>query len=95
MTHEETKEIEILLGRLCDIVDKLEGQLRVYDSAFHLFRENNEKHASLLDESLALAETQPAVENPASDEHGELRQESLAIVSSVLQAIRNLHLTSE
>ena len=52
----DQKEIENLLGQLCDIIDQLERRLRIYDSAFCFFKANNKKYASLLDDSLVLAE---------------------------------------
>ena len=78
----DQKEIEDLWGQLCDLIDQLERQLRIYDSAFYFFKANNKKYASLLDDSLLLAETQPVVQNAAFDEHGGLRQVALALVFS-------------
>jgi hypothetical protein len=90
----DQKEIETLLGQLCDIIDQLERRLKIYDSAFRFFKANNKKYAYLLDDSLVLAETQPVVQNVAFDEHGASRQEALAIVSRLLRVIKNLHSAS-
>jgi len=95
MASSQTKEIENLLGQLCEIIDQLERRLRVYDSAVRHFKASNERFVSLLDDSLILAETQPIMQNGVSDEPGALRQDALALVSRVLLVIRNLHIVSE
>jgi len=89
MTSSQTTEIKDLLGQLCNIIDHLERRLRVYDSAIRFFKASNQNYASLLDDSLMLAESQRVVQSAAaSDEHGAFRQEALALISRVLKTIK-------
>jgi hypothetical protein len=90
MPSEEAKELESLCERLCDTIDQMENRLRVYDAAFRFFKANNEKYAPLLDDSLFLAETQPAVQQAASREHFAFVQEARILVSRMLQVISSL-----
>lgn len=90
MSQNQSIDLTQSLERLCAILDKLENRLRIYDAAFQFFKANNPNHAALLDDSLVMAEAIPQVQAAASAEHVALHQESLELVSRVLQGISNL-----